>query len=276
MRPNRIQVRRPRTSRWLRTALPVVAAALLVTGFLALLLLVPHPTAAVASSSGTGGAGTPPPNGQGGKQPWCDAPGLPACPTPDPGWVPITGETPRAAADAISRSSMFGALQGQVGHLSLDTPALVHLLLSRGGSDYWTSDHWVVSARNDAGVQIGLFDYVYDRAHQRIRFANYGYISANDPRYGHAFPYSTAASAIQRLQVERKVSPRASSAPLLVYFPPDPRVLGPAGNQAPIPWSGGGEYPTDPMWMVPGADGRTYFVGKDSHVHNQSELPIAQ
>jgi hypothetical protein len=170
---------------------------------------------------------------------------------------------------------MYFSVQNRVGHVRLDLPALVHLLVSRGGSDYWTSDHWVASARNDAGSEVGVFDFVYDRSQHRIRFADYGTLQPSDPRYGHAFPYSTPESVVQRVAAERHLSAKAGTVPELVFFPADPAALGLIQGATPL-WTAGGAYPTDPIWLVVGADGHNYFVGKDSHVHEQSELPVAK
>ena len=220
--------------------------------------------------------GTPTGAGQA-HQPWCDAPGLPACPQADPGWIPIAADTPDAAAAAIQNSRMFAAVETRQGHLTLDVPALVHIIHpTPTASDYWALDHWVVSVRNDTGAETGVFDFVYDRANHRIRFAVYGDLPPSDPRHGHIFPYISADQAVQTLRTTLGKAPLSGAAPQLVFFPVDAAYLGPAGRGlGHARWTAGGEYPTDPVWFITGADGHTYFVGKDSHAHHEAEIPFA-
>lgn len=170
---------------------------------------------------------------------------------------------------------MFAAVERQYGPLSLDVPALVHPFgVHPGeGSDYYLDDHWVVSARNAAGHECGIFDFVYDSTHQRIRFSSFAVLHPQDPRYGNAFPYVGVSNAQNALLHERNVSASGSVQPMLIFFP---LAAGWMGTGAQHHWSGGGTSPMDPMWLLTGADGHYYFVGADSHVHTEEELPIAQ
>ncbi len=52
--------------------------------------------------------------------------------------------------------------------------------------------------------QVGLYDFVYDRANARVRFASYGVLTPSDARYGHAFPSMASSTAVDRLQAERQ------------------------------------------------------------------------
>ncbi|HKV83965.1 MAG TPA: hypothetical protein VJN88_05375, partial [Ktedonobacterales bacterium] len=140
------------------------------------------------------------------------------------------------------------------------------------GSQYFYDDHWVVSARDSGGHECGIFDYVYDGANHRIRFASYSVLSPSDSRFGHAFPYVQASQAVAQVAQARHIAIMANVSPLLIFFPVSADWSGPA---APHHWIGGGESPENPLWLVSGADGTPYFVGPDMRTHVASDLPIA-
>lgn len=253
------------------------AVGIVLVGLLLCLLGV----LATAHSSGTaqaaGGSVASRASGASGKRPPCDAVGKPNCPTQSDStqWIAVSGESPSSVASAITQSVMFQSTETREGRLTLDTPALVHLIHSVGGSDYWTHDHWLASAANDNGQRVGVFDFVFDRANHRIRFAVFGSLSPSDPRYGKVFPYTSATFATQRLSAERGVEAKPGVPPMLVFFPPDPAILAPDSGLPQRTWTSGGEYPSDPMWLVPGNDGHNYYIGVDGHAHVDSDLPLA-
>jgi hypothetical protein len=201
----------------------------------------------------------------------CDAPGFPACPAIDPGWTPLNAGTASAVATAITGSGMFATMSAHHGGKTLDLPVLVRTLTSGTGYDYYDDDHWVVSVRDADNHEVGIYDYVYDRANQRIRFASYTIVRPGSPRYDKPFPYVSASSAAARLQSERGVGARASGQADLVFFPIDSTQYGPG---APHQWYGGGESPVTAMWRIPGTDNVNYFVGQDNHVYDFKDLPM--
>lgn len=172
---------------------------------------------------------------------------------------------------AVSSHGMFAAVQSHYGHLALDLPVLVHPYAASGGSDYFLDDHWVVAVRNDSGNECGLFDFVYDAVHMRIKFASYGVLQPSDPRYGHAFPRAQAGVALAQVAGERHVSALVGTTPRLVFFPIDHQQSGASRAHN---WTGGGSSPMDPMWLIVGSDGVQYFVGADLHTYLDHDLPM--
>lgn len=202
----------------------------------------------------------------------CGSQGQPSCPI-DPGWVSIPVESPAAVAQAITQSSAFVAMQTRYGVTTLDTPTLVLATNLHTNIEYYDDDHWVVSVRDGAGAECGIFDFVYDRSHQRIRMSSFARLTPGDPRSTRAFPYTSASSAAARLQAGRGVAAAPTGQPELVFFPIDPQwrdLRSPKHN-----WSGGGDSPMDPMWRIVGADGHDYFVGVDMQVYDRLNLPFA-
>jgi hypothetical protein len=165
-------------------------------------------------------------------------------------------------------------MQVQFGYVGLDIPALIHSYGAHTGNSYYDDDHWVVSVRNAMGMRCGIFDFVYDRAHQRMRFSSYGVITSLNPHATIAFPYTPSPVAVTKLGDQGRLSMKTGTQPELIFFPIDPNFPGLA---SPVhKWVSGGNSAMDPMWRIVGSDGQDYFVGADLIVHGQNELPIAK
>ncbi len=182
-----------------------VALALLVVAGFVLIGIIGHGKGTATASGG--GSGTVPvgygslnhPKGP------CGNAGQAACTAAQPNWFSTSSASAAAVAAAIAGSSDYLSMQAQYGYVTLDTPALVHAYAAHTGIAYYDSDHWVVSVRNAAGMRCGLFDFVYDAAHQRLRFSSYGVITAADPHAQQAFlTVSGHSGAEQRAQAGRQ------------------------------------------------------------------------
>src|SRR5258706_10488527 len=168
----------------------------------------------------------------------CGNAGQAACPAAEPGWLAGSAASPGAVAAAISGSADYAAMQGSYGYVALDTPALVHAYNAHTGNAYYDDDHWVVSVRSTTGARCGIFDFVYDRAHGRMRFSSYGVITPQDTHAGQAFPYIPSATAMAQLHHQRGLAVLAGTQPQLIFFPIDPSfpyLTSPVHN-----WRGGG------------------------------------
>lgn len=204
----------------------------------------------------------------------CGNSGQAACAPADPGWSAISSTSPGAIAQAIASSHAYVTMQAQFGYVALDTPALVHSFGAQTGNSYYDDDHWVVSVRNASGMRCGIFDFVYDSAHQRLRFSSYGVVTSLDPHASQAFPYIAASAAISRLQSQRGLKVMAGTQPELIFFPIDPNF--PVLTSPVHKWAGGGNSAMNPVWLIAGSDRHTYFVGTDLKAYTQQELPIAK
>jgi len=204
----------------------------------------------------------------------CGSTGQSSCGTPNPDWFAIGSETPAAAATAIDGSKDFLGMAAQYGCPLLDTPALVYSYGARTGMDYYDDDHWVVSVHDSNGMRCGLADFVYDRAHMRMRFSSFGVLTPQDPHSRQAFPYVPSSVAVAQLQSQHKLAPLSGTVMKLVFFPIDPSF--PNLNSPVHKWAGGGNSAMNPMWHVVGADGHDYFLGEDLHVYKHTDLPIAK
>jgi hypothetical protein len=240
---------------------------------LALMVFIVHESS-IASASGGGPTVSPGYGSLNHSKGTCGNAGQAACPAVDPGWFPVNSESPGAVAAAIAGSRNVAAIAPQYGCASFDTPALVHAYGAHTGMDYYDDDHWVVSMRDSTGMRCGIFDFVYDRARQRMRFSSFGVLTAQDPHARQAFPYVSSSVAIAQLQDQRKLSLLAGTLPQLIFFPIDPNF--PVLTSPVHKWAGGGNSAMNPMWYLVGLDGQGYFVGADLNVYTQRDLPIAK
>ncbi len=204
----------------------------------------------------------------------CGNAGQEQCPAVDPNWVPVSSTSPNGIATAITASKDYAAIVKQYGCTSLDTPTLVHAYNAHTGNSYYDDDHWVVSVRASSGMRCGLFDFVYDRANQRIRFSSYGVLTSQDPHSRLAFPYVSSTVALAKLQSQRRLGMLAGTQPELIFFPIDPSY--PYVNSPVHKWAGGGNSAMNAIWYIVGTDRHDYFVGTDLNVYTQPDLPIAK
>lgn len=255
------------------TAIGIGIAMALVLG-LAIMVIIRYESN-TASASG-GGPTMNAPAGYGSlnhpKGPCGNAAQAPCAPV-DPGWFPVGSDSPAVAAAAIASSREFAAMENRYGCASLDTPALVHAYGAQTGIDYFDDDHWVVSVRDTSGMRCGIFDFVYDRAHQRMRFSSYGVLTLQDPHSRQAFPYISSSVAVAQLQSQRKLKVLAGTQPELIFFPINPSF--PYLNSPVHKWAGGGNSAMNPMWHIVGSDAHDYFLGNNLNVYVRQDLPIA-
>ena len=247
----------------------------LVLGF-AFIAMIGHGSNNTTSTASGGGSGNVP-TGYGSlnhAKGACGNAGQTQCPAVDPGWVPVSSESPDVVAAAITASRDYAGIVKQYGCASLDTPTLVHAYDAHTGNSYYDDDHWVVSARAKSGMRCGLFDFVYDRTHQRIRFSSYGVLTPQDPHARLAFPYVSSSAALAQLQSRRHLGVMAGTQPELIFFPIDPSF--PYVNSSAHKWVGGGNSAMNAIWHLVGTDRHDYFVGTDLNVYIQSDLPIAK
>lgn len=260
--------------RAIATCFGIGLTLLMILG-LTLMFIIGH-GGSVASASG-GGSSAVTYSGYGSlnhvKGPCGNTPSQPACPTPDPGWFAVASASPAAVSVAIAGSGTFVSMQSRYGYKTLDTPVLVHAYAAHTGIAYYDDAHWVVSVRNAAGRESGIFDFLYDWVNQRLSFSAFGLITPQDPHSRQAFPYTSSSIAIAKLLSQRGLGVKPGTQPALMFFPIDPNfpnLSSPVHN-----WAGGGNSPMNPMWHLIGTDGHDYFVGIDLHVYVQKDLPIA-
>jgi hypothetical protein len=200
---------------------------------------------------------------------WCGQQRQPACHI-NLGWLTVASEQPDEIAHVMMGSPEYAMLQKRAGYTALDTPTLIHPLNADTGIAYYDMDHWVASVRSTTGTRVGLFDFIYDAAHKRLRFASFGVIPPVDPHSQIAFPYIMANQALAKLQRQPGVHILAESQPELVFFLIDPRYRDLSSKK--YRWYGGGNSPLNPLWKVAGIGQNDYFVGPDLRTYTRSAV----
>jgi hypothetical protein len=227
-----------------------------------------HQTVVRSSRFATPGP-TPTPSSRGVIQPTCDAPGKPACPTPDPGWVSLTSNAPSAVLAAMKQTWIFNIDLNDGGdHINdlshLGTPLLVRGLSPVGHTN---PDFYALAIKDANGLvtDIGVFELNDD--HTALRFAA---ISSVTPR--HSVPQQTSAAAVVAVSNQRHVSLRPAASPYLIYIS---SINASDLETGTIVWHAGGLGAMDPLWLVPGADGQNYLYGNDGKVYAEREIPMS-
>src|SRR5438477_3007300 len=103
-------------------------------------------------------------------------------------------------------------------------------------------------------MRCGIFDFVYDRAHERMRFSSYGVITSLDPHATMAFPYTPSPVAVTKLEDQHGLSMKTGTQQELIFFPIDPNF--PSLTSPAHKWVSGGNAAMDPMWRIVGSDGQ--------------------
>lgn len=182
-------------------------------------------------------------------------------------WIPLRSTAPADILAAVRESPLLDPSNGQTLDLSrLGAPVLVRGLAARNGSAL--PDAYVVPALDHFGRAQGAVEAELKGDMSALHVD--GIIT-----FTHAQPATitrmSAATAARLVSRAHHVSLRAGAAAQLIYFPVDSE----AQIVGTVKWSAGGEYPADPIWRVPGADGVDYFVGTNSAVYTLKQLPIA-
>ena len=152
-------------------------------------------------------------------------------------------------------------------------PVLAHPIRIGAASDVNACPHWLLPDYDAAGHLVALSDYVYDYPQRRARFSITGRVFPDEPRYSNPYPYLSSEQAMALLKNARGVATLQQPAPELVFLPINigvPEQPGPAWN-----WRGGGAAPSDPIWLLAGADGRDYLIGTDRRVYTLHDIPLS-
>lgn len=228
---------------------------------------------ATASASGAGGpsVGAPAHAGNGPSKPTCGDTGLPAC-AATPRWIKLHSEAPGDIVAAARQSPLFtvdrsgnGDYVKDLSHLG--TPQLVRALHAATGPAM--PDFYVVPVDDGAGNTVAAAELQLDAGHGSVLVT--AIVTYTKPHAHDALARVDQAAAVSAVAAQHHTALRAGARPELVYFPVDAA----AQQTGQIKWVSGGEYPADPLWLVPGADGQDHVVGADGHVFSTAELPIS-
>jgi hypothetical protein len=129
-------------------------------------------------------------------------------------------------------------------------------------------DFYVVPILDSTGAATDAAELSLNPSHTAIQVI--AIVTYSQPHAQGAIARMTASSAVASVASQQHSALRSGAAPWLVYFPADAA----AQETGQVTWTGGGEYPADPIWLVPGADGRDHVVGVDGRVYSPAQLPL--
>jgi hypothetical protein len=137
-------------------------------------------------------------------------------------------------------------------------------------SDAGLSQFWVVPVVGKNNYPLALLTFFYTPQSHLIQEGEFDAVT-NDMFYvNHPFPAVTLNRAVAAVHAEQHALAVQGRAPELIYFPGDFAGLK-SGRQN---WHGGGTAVIDPIWRVPGVDGKWHYVAHDGHTHLSTELPV--
>jgi hypothetical protein len=188
-------------------------------------------------------------------------------------WFSIHSGSAADILSAVQCTDMFqSALQGNdliayaLKNGTLSTPVLVKPYRS----DSRLAQYWVVPVVDKNVYPLALLKFIYDPPSRLIHESGFAAVTGDMFYMNHHFPAVQAAGAIAAVSREHHIAALQGRAPELIYFPGDDVGLQAGKYQ----WAGGGNVIIDPIWRVPGTDGKWHYVDHDGHAHLSTELPV--
>jgi hypothetical protein len=194
--------------------------------------------------------------------------------TPPQKWYSINSGSAADILSAAKCTDMYqSALQGNdiiaaaLRAGTLAAPVLVKPYRSNVG----LSQYWVVPVVSSTSNRpLAFLTFFYDPQTRLIHEGEFDAVTGNMFYVNHAFPAVTANAAIASVSTEQHVVMAQGEAAELIYFPADFAAIQAGTNH----WNAGGTTVIDPIWRVPGVDGKWHYVDHDGHTHLSAELPV--
>ncbi len=187
------------------------------------------------------------------------------------GWIPLPSNSSSAIIAAARKSALFNVNRKGSGDFlkdlsHLETPVLVRALQAPGS--VVMPDYYVIPIDNAAGKMVGAAELELNASRTSIQVTSI--VTYTSPHPHGQVSHVAMSSALTDLSSQRRVTPRSGAQPQLVYIPIDAAAL----ETGQVIWNGGGTSPTDPVWLIPGADGQNHIVGADGHAYDMSSVPL--
>lgn len=199
-----------------------------------------------------------------------------SCPRPAFEWAPLPSESSADVLAAAECTAIFQSARhsddpigmalstGTLGQPALVTPYASGTIMPIA---------WVIPVVGPLGYPTAMLEFVYDRPNHRLRAGSFVAVSNNMFYTSHRFPFISAAQATALVWQARHVGLMAGRSPELVYFYGSDHLAVITGTAE--AWTAGGDLTTDPMWRIPGADGRWYYVTPhDLRVRTAQDFPV--
>lgn len=186
------------------------------------------------------------------------------------GWITITSDSPEAIIAAAHKTTLFNVNRSNGGDYldisHLEAPVYVQALHTAGSIS--SPDYYIIPVDDTTGAMVGAAELALNPTHTAIQLTSI--ITYSSPRPHSQLSLVEQSTALANLSTQKRISLRTGAQPQLIYVPIDSTAL----ETGEITWDGGGLFPADPIWLIPGADGKDYVVGSDGHAYDMSSIPI--
>ncbi len=188
-----------------------------------------------------------------------------------PDWITLRNHSAATIIAAARKSPLFQVNRSGSGdYLSdlsrLGVPQEVDGYATQPGVTL--SDYYIIPILDKAGDSVGAAVLRLSGNHDAVYLQSIDTYAQPRPRGAIARLDQThalaAVNAHAHTQLAFGVHPR------LVYFAFDFQ----GADRGAFIWNGGGAFPDDPIWLVPGLDGHDHLVGTDSNVYAPTQLPV--
>jgi hypothetical protein len=205
----------------------------------------------------------------------CSAADVSDC-SADAVWLPLRSTAPGDIIAAARGSALFREKRVGSGDLvhdlsRLGTPVLVQPLRPSAvvdGQPVIYPDFYVIPILNAAGATSDAAELELNAPHTAVHVI--ALVTYTQPRPQGQVAFLQAPVALATVATRSHVALRAGTQPRLVYISLDAQ----AQVTGQLVWTAGGEFPADPLWLVPGTDGQDYLVGDDGNVYLPSQVPV--
>lgn len=186
------------------------------------------------------------------------------------GWIPLHARTASAIIAAAQQSPLFHVDRSGAGDYVKDlsrlgTPQFVVGYATRPGITL--NSYFILPILDAQGNTIGAAELQLNANQSAIMVQSIDTYAQPHP-YG-AIAQVTLPRAESLLASVAHTKLAVNARPRLVYFNFD--FLG--AERGNFVWQGGGAFPSDPVWLIPGADARDHIVGVNGQVYLKSQLP---
>lgn len=188
-------------------------------------------------------------------------------------WYSINSGSAADILSAVKCTDMFqSASQGndliaqalQTGTLA--TPVLVKPY--RG--DVGLSQFWVVPVVDANNHPLALLTFFYNPQSHLIHESEFDAVTGDMFYVNHSFPAVTAPMSETDVSKQEHTAAAQGQTPELIYFPADAVGL----KTGKVQWQAGGTSVIDPIWRVPGTDGKWHYVDHNGQTHKSTDLPV--
>lgn len=188
-------------------------------------------------------------------------------------WFSINSGSAADILSAMKCTDMFqSASQGSdLIAQALQTGTLANpVLVKPYRSDVGLSQFWVVPVVDANNHPLAMLTFFYNPQSHLIHEGEFDAVTGNMFYVNRTFPAVTAAMSVTAVSTQQHMAVVQGQPPELIYFPGDTVGL----KNGKIQWQAGGTSVIDPIWRVPGTDGKWHYVDHDGHTHMSTELPV--